>query len=46
MPEYIEFLLEYEVERMILSILGGDEEGAFAQLEQIAAAIGGYTNGA
>ncbi|MFT7246010.1 MAG: putative F420-dependent oxidoreductase [Candidatus Azotimanducaceae bacterium] len=45
-PEYIEFLLENEVERMILSIPSDDEAGAFAHLEQIAAAIAQYKKAA
>lgn len=45
-PEYIEFLLENKVERMILSITSDDEAGAFAHLEQIADAIGEYATSA
>ncbi|MFT5014811.1 MAG: hypothetical protein ACJAX5_001307 [Patiriisocius sp.] len=41
-----EFLLQNEVERMILSIPGDDEEGAFSHLEQIASAIGEYSKSA
>ena len=41
-PEYIEFLLENQVDRMVLSIPRDDEAGAFEHLEQMADAVSAY----